>query len=299
MSWISSSPASPPPSSATRRCARPSHGAAAAATAKQLGFDLLPWQRQVLDAALEHEDGRLAYRSVTVSVPRQSGKTLLMLTVLLHRMLSAPDQRLVYGAQNRLAARGRLLDTWWPKISKSPVASKFKVSRGMGGESLRASNGSILTLLSADESAGHGDVLDLAILDECWALDARAEASTRPAMSTRRNAQSWMVSTAGSGRSAWWRQKVEAGRAAAAEGLTSGAAFFEWSAAADADMADPRTWRGSMPALGFTVEEATIAADLQVMSPAEFRRAYGNLWPHELGDGWEVIPQDVWERAQL
>jgi hypothetical protein len=47
------------------------------------------------------------------------------------------------------------------------------------------------------------------------------------------------------------------------------------------------------------VEESTIAADQQVMTPSEFRRAYGNLWPDRLGDGWDVIPQDVWERAQI
>jgi phage terminase large subunit-like protein len=260
---------------------------------------LLPWQRLVLDGALEHENGRLAYRTVTVSVPRQSGKTLLMLTVLLHRMLSAPDQRCVYAAQNRLSARARLLDTWWPKISRSPLASKFKISRGMGGEALRSSNGSLLTLLSTDESAGHGDVLDLAILDECWALDQRAEQSTRPAMVTRKNAQSWQVSTAGNAKSVWWRSKIDGGRAAADAGVTVNSAFFEWAADPGDDMADPATWRRCMPGLGFIAEEATIAADAQVMTPGEFRRAYGNLWPDQLGDGWQVIPQSVWEQALI
>jgi phage terminase large subunit-like protein len=299
MNSISSSQASPPPSSATRRTDRLSHSAAAAATAKQVGFALLPWQRLVLDTALEHENGRLAYRTVTVSVPRQSGKTLLMLTVLLHRMLSAPDQRLVYAAQNRLSARSRLLDTWWPKISRSPLASKFKVTRGMGGESLRASNGSLLTLLSTDEAAGHGDVLDLVVLDECWSLDQRAEQATRPAMVTRRNAQTWMVSTAGNTKSVWWRQKIDAARQAAADGVTTGSAFFEWAAVPGDDINDPATWRRCMPGLGFLAEEATIAADIKSMSLAEARRAYLNLWPDEIGEGWQVIPQSVWEQAQV
>jgi phage terminase large subunit-like protein len=276
-----------------------SHAAAAAATAKQVGFNLLPWQRLVLDTALEHEGERLAYRTVAVSVPRQSGKTLLMLTVLLHRMLSAPDQRVVYAAQNRLSARSRLLDTWWPKISRSPLGQKFKITRGMGGESLRASNGSLLTLLSTDDSSGHGDVLDLVVLDECWALDARAEQATRPAMVTRRNAQTWMVSTAGNAKSVWWRQKIDAARQAAADGVTTGSAFFEWAADPGDDINDPATWRRCMPGLGFLAEEATIAADIKSMSLAEARRAYLNLWPDELGEGWQVIPQDIWEQALI
>jgi len=299
MRSTSSSTQSPLPSSATSRTDRLTYAAAAAAVALQLGFDLLPWQRRVLDASLEHEDGRLAYRTVEVSVPRQSGKTVLMCTVILHRMLSAPEQKLVYAAQNRLAARARLLDTWWPKISRSPLGRQFKLSRGMGTEALRSANGSILTLLSNDEAAGHGDVLDLAVLDECWALDQRAEQATRPAMVTRRNAQTWMVSTAGNAKSVWWRSKVDAGRAAAEAGVTSGTAFFEWCADPGDDMSDPETWRRCMPGLGFLAEEATIAADIQAMSPAEARRAYGNLWPDQLGDGWTAFAQDAWEAAQL
>ena len=52
-----------------------------------------------------------------------------------------------------------------------------------------------------------------------------------------------------------------------------------------------------MPALGHTVEEATIAADSRVMHPGEFRRAYGNQWPDESDQGWSVIPRDVWMAA--
>jgi phage terminase large subunit-like protein len=253
----------------------------------------------VLDAALEHEAGRLAYRTVIVSVPRQSGKTLLMLTVLLHRMLSAPDQRCVYAAQNRLSARSRLIDTWWPKISRSPLSAKFKITRGMGTEALRCSNGSHLTLLSTDDSSGHGDVLDAAVVDECWSLDQRVEQATRPAMVTRRNAQTWMVSTAGNAKSVWWRSKIDAARQVAADGVTSGSAFFEWAAEPGDDINDPEVWRRCMPGLGFLAEEATIAADIKSMSLAEARRAYLNLWPDELGEGWSVIPKDVWEQALL
>ncbi len=44
---------------------------------------------------------------------------------------------------------------------------------------------------STEEAAGHGETLDLAVLDECWALDAAAEQSCRPAMATRDAAQLW------------------------------------------------------------------------------------------------------------
>jgi phage terminase large subunit-like protein len=299
MTWTRSLPRSPSPSSATGRTDRASHGVALVATARSLGVRLLPWQRLVVDVALEHVGGRLCYRDVAVSVPRQSGKTTLLLTLLVHRMLSADRQRLSYTAQTRLAARAKLLDTWWPQIAASPLRGRFSVTRGMGSESLRSANGSVLTILSTDEAAGHGDVLDLAILDEAWALDARAEQATRPAMATRPNAQLWLASTAGTDRSMWWRQKVDGGRATVDAGVTEGSAFFEWAAHPDADIGDPATWWSCMPALGHTVEEATIAADLRAMHPAEFRRAYGNQWPDEAAEGWAVISRDAWMAARL
>lgn len=272
---------------------------ALAEVAAALGIDLMPWQRYVADAALEHSAGRLAYRDVRVSVPRQSGKTTMILALIMYRLLCQPRQRVAYGAQTRLAARGKLLDDWWPAVAASPLGGLFRVSRVNGSESLRAGNGSMLALLSADESAGHGSTFDLAILDEVWALDHRPEQAVRPAMVTKRNAQLWLLSTAGTERSVYWRGKVDSGRLAADSGLVDGVAYFEWSAPPEADIGDPATWRLCMPALGITVDEATIAADLAAMDPPEFKRAYGNLFTDEADDGWRVIPRDVWAAARL
>lgn len=292
-------PACPPPRFGSgRRLDRPTHGVAVATVAGRLGLELLPWQAAVVDTALEHEAGRFTYRDVVVTVPRQSGKTTLIVAVMVWRMLAAPGQRVAYMAQTRLAARGKLFDTWWPMLRRSPLASLFTLTRATGAESLRAANGSILSILSADEAAGHGETLDLAVLDEAWALDAAAEQAVRPAMVTRRNAQLWLLSTAGTARSVFWRQKVDAGRTASSSGL-DGMAFFEWSAAAEADPGDPEVWRGCMPALGLTVDEATMQADLASMPPGEFRRAYLNQWPDESDAGWNVIPRDVWKASLL
>jgi phage terminase large subunit-like protein len=46
---------------------------------QMLGVDLMPWQRLVLDTALEINPltKRLAYREVRLTVPRQQGKSTL------------------------------------------------------------------------------------------------------------------------------------------------------------------------------------------------------------------------------
>jgi len=269
-------------------------------TAAALGWDLMPWQRLVARTGLEHDDDQLVHRDVDVAVCRQQGKSSLVLSLIVHRLLSSPGQWCVYGAQSRLAARRRLLKVWWPRLKRSPLGGLFEVSRGTGSESLEARNGSLLTLLSIDEAAAHGDVVDLGILDEAWSLDADAEQAVRPGMLTKPNAQLWRLSTAGKAKSTYWRARVDAGRAAAELGVTDGAAYLEWCALADQDPTDPATWQGCMPALGITISEETVRKDLASGMPlAEFKRSHLNLWPDESAEGWAVIPKDVWEASRL
>jgi phage terminase large subunit-like protein len=119
-------------------------------------------------------------------------------------------------------------------------------------------------------------------------------------MVTRRNAQLWAVSTAGTARSVWWRGRVDAGRAAVETGVSAGFAHFEWAAPPDADPADPETWQRCMPAMGATVDEETVAADFEAMKskPDEFRRAYLNQWSDELDSGgWRLIDRGAWEAS--
>jgi phage terminase large subunit-like protein len=271
-----------------------------AEVAGALGVDLLPWQRDVLDVALEHHAEQLCYRDVVVTRPRQGGKSTLLLALIVWRMLAHPGQRLAFAAQSRLAARNKLFDDWFPLLRRSELGSLFELTRATGNEALRASNGSLLRILSTEEASGHGESLDLVLLDECWALDAYVEQAVRPAMVTKANAQIWSVSTAGTARSGWWRSKVDTARAAAEAGVVDGLCFFEWSAPGEADAADRATWWAAHPALGATITEDVFAADFAAMPLAEFRRSHLNQWAGELADaGWNVIDRALWEGARL
>jgi phage terminase large subunit-like protein len=161
---------------------------------------------------------------------------------------------------------------------------------------LRSSNGSLLTLLSDQEASGHGESVDLGVIDEAWAVDARTEQSVRPALLALVNGQILRASTAGTLRSTYWRSRVDGGRTAAEVGVTEDACYFEWSAPEDADPGDPRTWRAAMPALGHTIAERTVAADLAVMPLEEFCRSHLNMWVDAVG-GWQVFREDDRERA--
>jgi phage terminase large subunit-like protein len=265
-----------------------------------LDLQLLPWQRQAFAVGLERAGRRPAYRDVLLSVPRQSAKSTSALVLIVHKLLSEPDQLVLYSAQNRVAARRKLLHTWWPRIVRSELAPRFKLFRGFGNEMLSCDNGSRLELLSATESSGHGESCDLAWIDESWVhLDALIEQSIRPTLATRDQAQLWISSSAGTAKSLWWRGKLDAARTAAELGTTTGTALLEWAASPEQDPADEQTWWGCMPALGRLIDVATVRADLHAMGVSEFKRAFLNLWPDEGEVGWAVVGRELWEASRL
>ena len=293
--------------SCTRPCAKPRFATPAtpgrpnlargiAKVARLLGFGLMPWQHDVNSLATEiGGHGTFAFRQVVLEVMRQQGKTVDLLAMMLARGLRRPGTQINYTAQTRLDARHRLLDVWWPLIEVSPLRQLIDVRRGSGSEAYLFRNGSMLGLVSGTQTSGHGDSLDLGVIDEAWAQeDDHLEQAMRPAGMTR-DFQLWVVSAAGTEKSAYFKAKVDDGRARAELGVTEGGCYVGYSFADDEDPGDPETWRRRMPALGVTVSEETVAADFGLMDLAEFRRAYGCQWPEIARPGWEVISQQAWE----
>ena len=267
--------------------------------ARSLGQPLMPWQRLVADIATEidEETGLPAYREIVVTVPRQSGKTTLVLALELHRALLLPKaQRIAYTAQTGWDARRKLIDDQAPMLMASPLhAAVSKVIRGAGNEAIIFKNGSRIDVLASTESAGHGRTIDLAVLDEAFSdTDDRREQALLPAMATRSDAQLLVVSTMGTEGSTYLNRKIETGRAAIVDDLGSGIAYFEWSADPSADIDDPAVWRSCMPALGHTINEQVIRHARQTMSEGDFRRSMLNQ--KTISDE-RVIPLSIWDAA--
>lgn len=280
---------------------RPTYGYLVAEIADLLGTPLMPWQRYVVDVALEYDPdtGRLIYREIVLTVPRQSGKTTLLLAAMVHRALSFNgSQNILYAAQSRQEARKKWEDDHVAALNKvKSLAKRFRVRMTNGHEAILWKNGSKHGFVANTEKAGHGTTLDMGVIDEAFAQeDERLEQAFKPAMVTRPQAQLWIVSTAGTAKSAYLRAKVDAGRERVAAGVMEGVAYFEWSAPPEADPSDPATWWGCMPALGHTVTEDVIRAEFESMKLSEFRRAFLNQWPTDAPDEWMVIGEPAWSK---
>jgi hypothetical protein len=251
---------------------------------ERLGYPPMPWQKYVMDVALEIDPstGRFAHREVGLSVSRQQGKTQQILGVQVHRIAAWPRQRVVYAAQTRGMARTRWEDEFAETILGSRLAKQIRVRKSNGNEAIIWSKTrSLMGITANTEKAGHGPPLDLGIIDEAFAHeDDRLEQAFSPAMLTRPMAQLWWASAGGTEKSVWLNKKRAAGREHIERMWETGerpsVAYFEWFAPDEMPRDDPATWRATLPALGYTVTEDIIRAELEKMDPAEFDRAYLN-----------------------
>ena len=302
----------PPRFGTLRNPDRPTLGPHVGRVAESLGKPLMPWQQYVADVAMELDpDGNLHYRRGVVTVPRQSGKTTLVLPVFVHRsgaefpvgkLESGPTrQTVVYTAQTRNDARKKWMKEFIPLLEASPLRNMFDKRLTNGSEGLDWSNRSTFDLMATMEKSGHGDTVDLGIIDEAFAqVDDRLEQAVEPAMLTRRSPQFWIISTAGENeeKSPYLWSEVVAGRDQCEAGTESRTAYFEWSLGPDDDLDDIDVIAARHPAVGYTVSVADLAerrdrAELKG-DMAGFRRAYCNVWGTVAVHKEAKVPSELW-----
>ncbi|MFE7516119.1 terminase [Streptomyces sp. NPDC057540] len=292
----------PPMWGTPRRPELPTLGGKVALVMERLGFTPMPWQRYVWDVALEinPDTGVFWHRDVGLSVPRQQGKTQGLLAVKVHRAQAYKRQRIVYAAQNRTMARERWEDEFWVTIQASRLARRFAIRKANGHEAIISrAMGSKIGITSNTERAGHGPPLDLGMMDELFAAeDDRLEQAFSPAMLTRPMAQLWWASAGGTEKSVPLNKKRKQGRALIEQlwktGVHTRIAYFEWFAPDDMPRDDPATWYATLPALGHTVTEDTIRAELEKLDPGEFDRAYLNRTRKSTPPDDPNIPKAEW-----
>jgi hypothetical protein len=292
----------PPMWGTPRRPEFPTLGGKVAKVMERLGYTPMPWQRYVWDVALELDPVTMLpwYRHVGLSVPRQQGKTQGLLAVKVHRAQAFKRQRIIYAAQNRSMARERWEDEFWVTIEESSLRHRFVIRKANGHEAIIArATRSKIGITSNTERAGHGPPLDLGMMDELFAAeDDRLEQAFSPAMLTRPSAQLWWASAGGTEKSVPLNKKRKAGRelieALWRTGVFGHTAYFEWFAPDDMDRSDPATWRATLPALGYTVTEATIQHEHDTMDPAEFDRAYLNRTRKKVPPPDANVPVKAW-----
>lgn len=282
----------------------------------------MPWQRHVVDVALEvREDGSWAYSEVVVTIPRQAGKTTILRPITVHRCMAGDMRRVFLAAQTRKHSRRRWMDACSAMQHSRLLKgrTKQKVSNGFETLEFPATGSSFEPFAPSGEDL-HGETPDLVLLDEIWAFTADEYAVLMGAIQpgfTTKDGQTIKTSTAGTAASYGLNEARERGRAAVERGDTTGIAYFEWSLpdevdgvpldelddmallaavlrhhparCQDADCAGPV---GGKPCPhGFTVRDASIAESQTKMDRSEFLRGFANRSTEAEAD--RVIPDAI------
>ncbi|ALY10643.1 terminase [Arthrobacter phage Seume] len=251
-------------------------------TAKLLGRQLMPWQIEVARVASEKrvdDPRRYRYPIVVLTVPRQSGKTTLMRTVLAQRALKYRNRKAFYTAQTGKDATARWLDLV-KDIEDGPLSQFVNKRIAAGSQALTFPTGSTISPFAPTAKSLHGYTPHDVMLDEIFAHGAAAGndlmGAIRPAQLTLPDKQLWLVSTAGTADSGFLKSWVDQGRLAVKDS-GAGIAYLEWSLADGLDPYDPQNWLFH-PAVGHTITLEDLADDADSQSQGEWLRAYMNRW---------------------
>lgn len=281
----------------------PHFGKRVAKVAEYLGTPLMPWQQQVANVVTQIDPltpGAWKYPTVIVSVPRQAGKTALLRALAVDRMLAYNNHEILMTAQTGKDARKR----WKQIITALDIEKKsesFKVREAQGTERLEyLRRGSFISPFAPTPKSVHGDSLHMVTIDEAWAFDEASglalEAAINPTQLTILDSQMIVVSTKGTGNSAYLNRLIQQGRQAISDPMAS-VAYFEWSADPDTVKENPYSKKAISfhPALGHTQDEKKILKLAESSTLASWKRGILNL-DEEAAGGIAVIPLEIWER---
>ena len=241
-----------------------------------LGRPFMPWQTLAAGLIGECDSaGRLLHPLVVVTVPRQAGKTALLAAVMLHRCTMRPAGRVWYTAQSGIKAREQMWEMM-DAVDLSAFKSITRSKRGAGDTSIELpALGSRIRAHPPTPDSLHGNQSDLYVIDEGWFFDEPLAAglmgAITPTQATRPNAQTVIVSTAGTAASTWFHDLVDRGRAG------DGVALIDYGVGPDVDADDFEAIAAAHPAIGHTQDASILVkARAQLPTAGEFLRAYGN-----------------------
>lgn len=254
------------------------------------------WQRFVLDVACgQVESGRFSAFEVVLNCPRQNGKNVCIEARELLGLFLLREPVIIHSAHQFKTARKSFNDLQ-KMIRTTPsmyervlgyrpgmgVWDEIKGIKSNGAEmSVEIDHGedengnrvtSKLEYQARSSGGGRGFTGDLIVLDEAYDLSDAEIAAMMPTMAARSidgNPQIWYTSSAGLPDSfvlAKLRERALAGNEAKL-------AYFEWSAADDADSGDVDAWYQANPALGVRIAEEYVRdTEYASMGDEQFRR---------------------------
>jgi phage terminase large subunit-like protein len=237
---------------------------------------LLPWQEHVLADMLKVDKNNQFIRKTNLLLcPRQQGKTHLARIRILAGLYLFNEMSIVAMSSNRSMA----LDTFrkvCDLIEATPqLRTQLKQIRVANGqESVELLNGARYEIVAATRDGSRGKTADLLFVDEVREIAEDAWTAARPITRARPNSQILLTSNAGDAFSV----VLNTLREKALSYPPKSFGYWEYSAPDFCDIWDKEAWYVSNPALGYLVDEDTIAESISTSTIEATRTETLCMW---------------------
>ncbi len=253
------------------------------------GTVLDAWQADVLQAGCGvRPDGMWAAKTVGCNVPRQNGKSWILISRALAGALLFGEKMIICSAHEQKTSRQLFLNLASLFENYSDLSKRVKsIGRALGREEIRLRDGTHLFFPARTRSTLRGWSIDLLLADEAQLVTDAQWESVKPAMSARPNSVAWLFGTA--------PQLITDAevfgrlRRTAHDGSDDALAWIEYGAEPGCDIDDREQWSLANPG---RVEIEAIEAERRELSPGGFCRERLNLWPTDRTD--PIVDSAVW-----
>lgn len=260
--------------------------------AASFGLVLDVWQQTVLRSSMgEMPDGTWAAKRVAFSLPRQNGKSQLLVARALAGVLLFGEMKIVISAHLQDTAR-ETFQKFLELIDASPaLASRVRqVMNALNREFIKFTNGAVIQFKARSSGGTRGFSCDCLLLDEAQIMSRRAWASINSTMSARRNPQVWLLGTPPTPDDDG--DVFASVRRAALERKSTQAAYLEWSAEPGDDPALATTRAKANPAWHIRINHDVVQGEFETYTPGQFELERLGIWPEDARSG--VIQSAAW-----
>lgn len=251
---------------------------------RSFGITLDPWQDLVLQSAMgERSDGTWAAKQVGLSVPRQNGKSQLIVARALAGALLFGEMKIVISAHQQDTAR-ETFNKFLEMREMSPQLQERiddrDIMRALNREAIRFKNGALIQFKARSVSGGRGFSSDCLLLDEAQILGMPAWVSINSTMSARPNPQVWLLGTPPTPEDNG--EVFTSIRNSALSGRSSTLAWLEWGANRSDDPAKVSTRANANPAWHTRINHEIVQGEYDTYPPERFALDRLGIWLDEL-----------------
>lgn len=267
----------------------------------RVGKRSMPWQKRMLFAILRTDaDGAWTHPDVVLIVPRQNGKTLIVVLRILFGLFVL-GERIVYTAQRWKSAEDAYKRLWAiVRIRRSLLRRVTRHTLSQGNGEIELESGARVLFCTRSADAGRGfDEVDLIVYDESYNLTEAETSALNPTQMASRNPQTIYTSSPVN-KDIHPNGEVLAGLRK--QGLARSAAmlFAEYMAPKHMARDSVETWKYANPSYGVIQTATKMLKLLRTATTAAGRKSFDvemlgrGDYPVAVEDIPALIPAELW-----